>query len=177
MSRIGLKPISLPDNVSVEVNDAENSVTVKGPKGELTRTFSRNLELSNEDGTLSLSRKDENKQTKQLHGTFRAHINNMVEGVTNGWSKELKIVGVGYRAALNGKTINFKLGYSHEINMEVPEGLEVEVNKNTQIIVKGNDKEKVGSFAANIKKLRKPDAYKGKGIRYADEVIRLKDGK
>jgi len=177
MSRIGLKPISLPDNVSVEVNDAENSVTVKGPKGELTRTFPKNLELSNEDGTLSLSRKDENKHTKQLHGTFRAHINNMVEGVTNGWSKELKIVGVGYRAALNGKTINFKLGYSHEINVEVPEGLEVEVNKNTQIIVKGNDKEQVGSFAANIKKLRKPDAYKGKGIRYADEIIRLKDGK
>jgi len=177
MSRIGLKPISLPDNVSVEVNDAENSVTVKGPKGELTRSFSRNLELSNEDGTLSLSRKNEDKHTKQLHGTFRAHINNMVEGVTNGWSKELKIVGVGYRAALNGKTINFKLGYSHEINLEVPEGIDAEVNKNTQIIIKGNDKEKVGSFAANIKKLRKPDAYKGKGIRYADEIIRLKDGK
>lgn len=177
MSRIGLKPISLPDNVSVEFNDAENSVTVKGPKGELTRVLPKDLELSNEDGTISLSRKNENKHTKQLHGTFRAHINNMTKGVLDGWSKELKIVGVGYRATLSGKTINFKLGYSHEINMEVPENLEVEVNKNTQIIVRGNDKETVGSFAANIKKLRKPDAYKGKGIRYVDEVIRLKDGK
>lgn len=176
MSRIGLKPISLPDNVSVEVN-AENSVTVKGPKGELTRTLPASLELSNENGTLSLNRKDERKHTKQLHGTFRAHLNNMCEGVTTGWVKELKIVGVGYRATLQGKTINFKLGYSHEINVEVPANLEVEVNKNVQIIVRGIDKEAVGTFAANIKKLRKPDAYKGKGIRYANEIIRLKDGK
>lgn len=176
MSRIGLKPISLPENVSVEVN-AENSVTVKGPKGELTRALPASLELSNDNGTLSLSRKNELKQTKQLHGTFRAHLNNMVEGVLNGWTKELKIVGVGYRAALAGKKITFKLGYSHEIIVEVPANLEVEVNKNVQIIVKGIDKESVGSFAANIKKLRKPDAYKGKGIRYADEIIRLKDGK
>lgn len=176
MSRIGIKPISLPDNVSVDIN-AENSVTVKGPKGELTRVFPSNLELSNEDGTLSLSRKDENKHTKQLHGTFRAHLNNMCEGVLNGWTKELKIVGVGYRAAISGNKITFKLGYSHECVLEIPQGLEAEVVKNTQIFVRGIDKELVGGFAANIKKLRKPDAYKGKGIRYAGEVIKLKDGK
>jgi len=176
MSRIGLKPIEIPNGVEVKVND-DNLVEVKGPKGSLKEQFDPNMDIKIEGNVLVVSRPNELKKNKSLHGLTRTLIANMIEGVTNGYSKKLEIVGTGYRAQKQGKKLVLNLGYSHPIEMEDPEGIEVEVPAQTQIIVKGINKQLVGNYAAKIRDLRKPEPYKGKGIKYADEVIRRKVGK
>ena len=176
MSRIGNKLITVPAGVTVEVA-AGNEVTVKGPKGSLTRTFSSLMEIHVEDNVVTVKRPNDEKHTKQLHGTTRALLHNMVVGVSEGYTKELEVNGVGYRAQKSGKTLNLSLGYSHPVDMVDPEGIEVEVPDQATIIVKGIDKEKVGQYAAEIRSKREPEPYKGKGIKYADEVIRRKVGK
>lgn len=176
MSRIGNKLITIPEKVTVQVNDG-NEVTVKGPKGTLTRTFSALMDICVEDGVVTVKRPNDAKHTKQLHGTTRALLNNMVVGVSEGYSKELELVGIGFRANVKGNTLNMQVGFSHPSMLDIPEGLEVAVDKNTHIKVSGIDKQAVGEFAANIRAVRKPEPYKGKGIRYAGEHIRRKEGK
>lgn len=176
MSRIGNKTITIPAGCEVTVSD-KNEVTVKGPKGTLTRQFSPLIEIKVEGAEVNCVRANEAKQTKQLHGTTRALINNMIVGTTEGFKKQLDIVGIGYRAALQGKVLNLVLGYSHEINYEIEEGITVEVPNNTTIVVSGVDKQRVGEVAAQIRGFRKPEPYKGKGIKYSDEVINRKEGK
>lgn len=176
MSRIGKKPISLPNGVEVTVGEG-NVVTVKGAKGSLTSTFNTDMVIKVADGTLEVERPSESKLHRTIHGTTRALLNNMVVGVTEGFKKQLKMIGVGYRAQLQGKKLVISAGYSHPVEMEVPEGLTVEVPKNTDIIVLGTDKQLVGEFAANIRKVRPPEPYLGKGIRYIDEYVRRKEGK
>jgi len=176
MSRIGKKPISLPNDVEVTV-EAGNVLTVKGPKGTLTSTFIPELKITVENGQLEVERPSETKFHRSIHGTTRALINNMVVGVTEGFKKQLKMIGVGYRAQLQGNTLVILAGYSHPVNMEVPEGLTVEVPKNTDIIVSGIDKQLVGEFSANIRAVRPPEPYLGKGIRYVGEYVRRKEGK
>ena len=176
MSRIGKKPISLPNDVEVTV-EAGNVLTVKGPKGTLTGTFNTELTITVENGQLEVERPSETKFHRSIHGTTRALINNMVVGVTEGFKKQLKMIGVGYRAQLQGNTLVILAGYSHPVNMEVPEGLTVEVPKNTDIIVSGIDKQLVGEFSANIRAVRPPEPYLGKGIRYVGEYVRRKEGK
>ena len=176
MSRIGNKTITIPAGCEVTVSD-KNEVTVKGPKGTLTRQFSPLIEIKVEGAEVKCVRANEAKQTKQLHGTTRALINNMIVGTTEGFKKQLDIVGIGYRAALQGKVLNLVLGYSHEINYEIEEGITVEVPNNTTIVVSGVDKQRVGEVAAQIRGFRKPEPYKGKGIKYSDEVINRKEGK
>lgn len=176
MSRIGNKTITIPAGCEVTVSD-KNEVTVKGPKGTLTRQFSPLIEIKVEGAEVKCVRANEAKQTKQLHGTTRALINNMIVGTTEGFKKQLDIVGIGYRAALQGKVLNLALGYSHEINYEVEEGITIEVPNNTTIVVSGVDKQRVGEVAAQIRGFRKPEPYKGKGIKYSDEVINRKEGK
>ncbi len=175
MSRIGKMPIAIPSGVTFNVAE-NNTVTVKGPKGELTRTLPSSLTIKQEDGNVIVERPNDEKENRALHGLTRSLINNMVIGVTEGYSKTLEINGVGYRAAKQGKKLTLSLGYSHPVEMEDPEGITTEV-KDNQIIVSGISKEAVGQYAAVIRDKRPPEPYKGKGIKYADEVIRRKVGK
>ena len=176
MSRIGRMPIAIPAGVTVEIAE-NNKVTVKGPKGTLERVLAPEMEIKIEGAEIVVSRPNDLKRMKSLHGLTRTLINNMVIGVTAGYQKVLEINGVGYRAAKQGKTLTLSLGYSHPVEMVDPEGIETTVENQTKITVKGIDKEKVGQFAAEIRSKRGPEPYKGKGIKYADEVIRRKVGK
>ena len=176
MSRIGRMPIAVPAGVTVDVAE-NNKVTVKGPKGTLERVLPEGMEIKVEENVINVTRPDETKRMKSLHGLTRTLINNMVVGVTEGYAKKLEVNGVGYRAQKNGKTLVLNLGYSHPVELADPEGLEVEVPDQNTIIVKGIDKEKVGQYAAEIRSKREPEPYKGKGIKYSDEVIRRKVGK
>ncbi|MCD7866120.1 MAG: 50S ribosomal protein L6 [Clostridiales bacterium] len=175
MSRIGRMPIAIPDGVTVTIAE-NNQVTVKGPKGTLERVLPAEMEIKQEGAEILVSRPNDLKKMKSLHGLTRTLINNMIIGVTEGYSKTLEINGVGYRAAKSGKKLTLTLGYSHPVEMTDPEGLESTVDGN-KIIVKGIDKEKVGQYAAEIRSKRAPEPYKGKGIKYEDEVIRRKVGK
>ena len=176
MSRIGKLPVVIPAGVTVEIKD-NNLVTVKGPKGTLEKAFARELTLEQNNGEVVVKRPNDNKKEKSLHGLTRALLQNMVDGVSNGFEKKLEINGVGYRAAKQGKTLTLTLGYSHPVTMEDPEGVETVLEGTNTIFVKGIDKEKVGQYAAEIRSKRGPEPYKGKGIKYADEVIRRKVGK
>ena len=176
MSRIGRMPVAIPAGVTVTI-ESGNKVTVKGPKGELTRTFAPELSIEEKDGHIIISRPNDVKRIKALHGLTRSLINNMVIGTSAGYQKVLEVNGVGYRAAKQGKKLTLSLGYSHPVEMEDPEGIETVLDGQNIIIVKGIDKEKVGQFAAEIRDKRRPEPYKGKGIKYADEVIRRKVGK
>ena len=175
MSRIGRMPIAIPAGVSVEIAE-NNKVTVKGPKGTLERVLPSDMEIKKEGEEIIVSRPNDLKKMKSLHGLTRTLIHNMVVGVTDGYEKKLEVNGVGYRASKSGKKLTLNLGYSHPVEMEDPEGIETVVDGNN-IIVKGIDKEKVGQFAAEIRDKRRPEPYKGKGIKYADETIRRKVGK
>ena len=176
MSRIGRMPIAIPAGVMVEVAE-NNKVTVKGPKGTLERVLPSEMEIKAEDGHVVVSRPNDLKKMKSLHGLTRTLIANMVTGVTQGYEKVLEINGVGYRAAKQGKELTLTLGYSHPVIMVDPDGIETVLDGQNKITVKGIDKEKVGQFAAEIRDKRRPEPYKGKGIKYADEVIRRKVGK
>ena len=176
MSRIGNKTITIPAGVEIEVA-AGNEVTVKGPKGTLSRKFSTQLEIKIEDGALTVTRLNEQKHTKQLHGTTRALLNNMIVGTHEEFVKRLELVGIGYRAALNGNKLTLNIGYSHPVEFEVEDGVRIEVPSPTEIVVAGIDKQRVGEWASNIRAVRKPEPYKGKGIRYKGEHIRRKEGK
>ena len=176
MSRIGRMPIAIPAGVTVEVAE-NNKVTVKGPKGTLERVLPAEMEIKLDGTTVTVSRPNDLKKMKSLHGLTRTLIHNMVVGVTEGYEKKLEVNGVGYRAQKNGKTLVLSLGYSHPVEMTDPEGIEVAVDGQNLIIVKGIDKEKVGQYAAEIRSKREPEPYKGKGIKYVDEVIRRKVGK
>jgi large subunit ribosomal protein L6 len=176
MSRVGRAPIEIPAGVEVNVN-ADNLVTVKGPLGELSESIDKDMKIVIEDNVLTVERPSDNKRHRSLHGLSRALINNMVIGVAKGYEKKLQIVGVGYRAAKNGKNLDLTLGFSHPVVMEDPEGITVEVPTNTEIVVKGIDKQLVGNYAAKIRDWRKPEPYKGKGIRYVGEYVRRKEGK
>ena len=173
MSRIGNRILTIPAGVTVEENDGV--VTVKGPKGELKQKMLKDITMKIEGDQLTLERKDES--AKAMHGTMNSVVNNMIIGVTKGYEKGLEIIGVGYRFNVQGKKLVINAGYSHPVNMMVPEGLTVESVSNTEITVKGIDKVLVGEFAANIRKVRLPEPYKGKGIRYKDEHVRRKEGK
>ena len=176
MSRIGNKAISIPAGVTVTVAEG-NLVTVKGPKGELTAQFNSELEIIVEATMAEVKRPNDTKVMKTFHGTTRALLNNMVVGVSEGFKKQLEINGVGYRAQLQGNKLVVSAGYSHPVEKEIPEGVKVELPKNTVIVISGIDKQVVGQFAAEIREIRKPEPYKGKGIKYSDEVIRRKEGK
>lgn len=176
MSRIGNKIITLPTGVEVKI-EKNNVVTVTGPKGTLTREFSPLIKITNENGVLKFVRANEEKHTKQLHGTTRALVNSMVEGVTNGFKKDLKIEGIGFKAALQGETLVLNLGYSHQVKIDALEGVKISVTSPTEISVEGIDKQIVGQMAALIREARKPEPYGGKGIRYKDERVRRKVGK
>jgi large subunit ribosomal protein L6 len=176
MSRIGKQPVEIPGGVEVSVDDA-NQVTVKGPRGSLSQTMHPNMRIVVEDGTARVERPDDLGFNRGLHGLTRTLLANMVTGVTQGFEKRLSIVGVGYRAAMKGKDIEIQVGYSHPVLVNQPEGIEFEVPSPTSIVVRGNDKAQVGEIAANIRKIRKPEPYKGKGIRYENEVVRKKAGK
>jgi len=175
VSRIGNKPVVIPVGVTIDLKD--NTVTVKGPKGELSYTFNQNITLVQNEGEVVFTRPDDSKENKTIHGTTRAVFNNMVVGVTEGFQRELELIGVGYRAQLQGKKLVLNVGYSHPVEFTPEEGLEIEVPSNTKVIVKGYDKQKVGELAANIRGVRPPEPYKGKGIRYVDEFVRRKEGK
>ena len=175
MSRIGRLPITIPAGVDVTI-DGQN-VTVKGPKGTLSRQLHPDMTVSKEDGTIVVTRPTEQKTHKQLHGLTRTLVNNMVVGVTTGYRKPLEITGVGYRAALVGRKLQLNLGYSHSIVFNAPDGITFAVENPTRLGVQGIDKQLVGEVAANIRKLRKPEPYKGKGIRYAGEQVQRKAGK
>ncbi len=175
MSRIGKKPIEIPSGVEISINDM--TVSVKGPKGSLTRVFHKDMILRKEENQLIVERPSDEKIHRALHGTTRSILSNMIEGVTNGYQKTLVLVGVGYRATKSGNKVVVNVGYSHPVEVEPEEGIELEVPEQTKIIVKGIDKERVGEVAANIRSIRKPEPYKGKGIKYADERIRRKEGK
>ena len=175
MSRIGNKPVVIPAGVTIDLKD--NTVTVKGPKGELSYTFNQNITLVQNEGEVVFTRPDDSKENKTIHGTTRAVFNNMVVGVTDGFQKELELIGVGYRAQLQGKKLVLNVGYSHPVEFTPEEGIEIEVPSNTKVIVKGYDKQKVGELAANIRGVRPPEPYKGKGIRYVNEFVRRKEGK
>lgn len=175
MSRIGLKPIEIPEKVEVKVDG--HIVTVKGPKGELTRKVHEDMNVKLEDNLVTVERQNDLKEQRALHGTTRSLIANMIEGVQNGFEKHLEVIGVGYRVQKQGNKLSVSAGYSHNVEIEQPEGIEIEVPKNTEIIVKGYDKELVGAIAANIRAVRSPEPYKGKGIRYKGEHVRRKEGK
>ena len=175
MSRIGKRVLTIPENVNVEVTD--NTVTVKGPKGTLNQNIIKTLKVSVEDNKLTVEKLKEDKFTNQMHGTTNANINNMIIGVTEGYKKGLEIIGVGYRFAVSGNTLTIQAGYSHPVKLEIPEGISVNAISATEIEVVGIDKVVVGEFAANIRKVRQPEPYKGKGIRYKGEHVRRKEGK
>ena len=175
MSRIGRMPIAVPSGVTVDIAE-NNHVTVKGPKGTLERTLPAEMSIKLEDSVITVTRPNDLKRMKSLHGLTRTLINNMVVGVTDGYTKLLEVNGVGYRASKSGKKLTLNLGYSHPVEMTDPEGIESTVEGN-KITVKGIDKEKVGQYAAEIRDKRRPEPYKGKGIKYADEIIRRKVGK
>jgi len=175
MSRIGKLPIPLPTGVTVEINGQD--VAVKGPKGELKLTVAKPITISQEDGNVIVARPDDEAISKSLHGLTRTLIANNVHGVSEGFTKALEIVGTGYRAALKGSTVELSLGFSHPVVVTPPEGITLVVEGNTKIIVSGIDKQAVGEMAANIRKLRKPEPYKGKGVRYEGERVRRKAGK
>jgi large subunit ribosomal protein L6 len=175
MSRIGKQPVAIPDGVTVTVGD--ESISVKGPKGKLDRSLPGQITVSVEDGQVVFARPDDKKENRSLHGLVRALTNNMVVGVTDGFAKGLEIEGVGYRAEVKGNTLVLTLGFSHPVEMPVPDGLSVKMDGNTKLSVEGVDKQAVGQFAADIRRLRPPEPYKGKGIRYAGEHIRRKVGK
>ena len=176
MSRIGRMPIAVPAGVTVEIAE-NNKVTVKGPKGTLERVLPEEMTIKLEDGHVVVTRPNDLKKMKSLHGLTRTLINNMVVGVTQGYEKVLEVNGVGYRAAKSGNKLTLNLGYSHPVEMIDPEGVETVLDGQNKITVKGIDKEKVGQYAAEIRDKRRPEPYKGKGIKYADEVIRRKVGK
>ena len=176
MSRIGKKPITVPAGVEVSVSDT-NLVTVKGPKGTLSEQISKNIKVEVEAGVIKLSPVEETRDANAKHGLSRSLINNMVHGVTEGYEKKLTMIGVGYKAEKKGNVLVMQLGYSHPVEMPDPEGITTEVTSPTDITVKGADKALVGNYAANIRKWRKPEPYKGKGIRYVDEYVRRKEGK
>ena len=175
MSRIGRAPITVPAGVTVSVDGRD--VTVKGPKGELKMTVAPNMKVEVNEGVVTVSRPNDEKENRSLHGLTRTLVNNMVLGVSEGFSKTLEVNGVGYRAAKEGKNLVLNIGYSHQVIMPEPEGIEVEVPNPNQIIVKGIDKQKVGQFAAEVRGKRPPEPYKGKGIKYDYEVVRRKEGK
>lgn len=176
MSRIGKKPVPIPAGVQVKINGSE--VTVKGPKGELQRTFSDVITVAQDGGELKVTRPDDMRETRALHGLTRALLNNMVEGVTNGFKKIMVVEGVGYRAEMTGQNLMLYLGYSHPIMIVPPDGIKLEADPKAKTIsVAGIDKEKVGEVSAEIRALRPPEPYKGKGIRYDKEVVRRKAGK
>ena len=176
MSRIGRMPIAIPAGVTVTIAE-NNVVTVKGPKGTLERQLPAEMEIKEADGHITVSRPNDLKKMKSLHGLTRTLINNMIHGVTEGYEKKLEVNGVGYRAQKQGKKLTLSLGYSHPVEMEDPEGIETVLDGQNIIIVKGISKEKVGQYAAEIRDNRRPEPYKGTGIKYADEVIRRKVGK
>ena len=176
MSRIGLKPITVPAGVEVTIAEG-NHVTVKGPKGTLEKQFDAALTITKEGDVITVARPTNNKQHRSLHGLTRTLINNMITGVNAGFEKKLELVGVGYRAQKQGNKLVMNLGFSHPVEMEDPEGITVEMDGQNKIIIKGIDKEKVGQYAAEIRTKRAPEPYKGKGIKYEDEVIRRKVGK
>ena len=175
MSRIGIQPVIVPKGVTVTVN--ENVLHVKGSKGELTQSFEPLVSIAVNDGEVQVSRTNESKQAKSMHGLYRSLLNNMVAGVSQGFLKTLIINGVGYRAEVNGKILILNLGYSNPIEYEIPEGVQLNVDGNTKVVVSGIDKALVGQVAAEIRKLRPPEPYKGKGIRYDNENVRRKVGK
>jgi large subunit ribosomal protein L6 len=175
MSRIGRKPIDLPDGVTVDITSGR--VAVKGPKGELAENVSPDMKVEQENGTLTVTRPTDRGEHRALHGLTRSLIANMVEGVTSGYERRLEIQGVGYRANLRGRTLELALGYSHPVTIEAPEGVEFEVPQPTEVVVRGIDKQLVGQVAADIRKRRPPEPYKGKGIRYKGEQVTRKVGK
>ena len=175
MSRIGRKPIAIPKGVEVSVKD--NEVTVKGPKGTLTRTMHPEMKIKVEENEVLVERPSDSRQHRALHGTTRSLIANMVKGVSEGFSKKLELVGVGYRAQMRGNKLVLNVGYSHPVEGEAEEGIKIEVPSATEVVVSGIDKERVGAVAANIRAFREPEPYKGKGIKYSDEHIRRKEGK
>jgi large subunit ribosomal protein L6 len=175
MSRIGSSPITLPATVEVTIDGTH--LTVKGPKGTLERDVDERMSLVLDDGVLSVARSDDERDTKAIHGLTRALVNNMVLGVSEGFRKELQMVGVGYRANLQGKRLELQVGFSHPVQMEAIDGIDFEVPEPTKIIISGIDKERVGQVAADIRRVRPPEPYKGKGIRYVDEYVRKKAGK
>lgn len=175
MSRIGLKPIAIPAGVDFSING--NTVTVKGPNGTLTMDKHPNISVSADGSEIKVSRPDDAKENRALHGLTRSLIANMVEGVTTGFKKVLEVNGVGYRVQLQGTDLVMNLGYSHQVIMKAPEGVKIECHSATQIIISGADKQAVGQFAAQVREKRPPEPYKGKGIKYAEEHIRRKEGK
>ena len=175
MSRIGKRPITVPDKVTVTI-DGQN-VAVKGPKGALERSLPSQINLEQDGNTINVMRVNESRVCRQLHGLSRTLVSNMVEGVSLGFQKRLQIQGVGYRAQAQGRKLTLNVGYSHPIEMDMPEGIQVAVERNTEVIISGIDKEMVGNIAAQIRAVRPPEPYKGKGIRYAGEQIRRKAGK
>ena len=175
MSRIGKKPITLPEGVTATVEG--QTITVKGPKGSLEFTYKSTMTLTLKESEIVIERPSDSKEDKSIHGTTRAIINNMVVGVSTGYTKKLKMIGVGYRAVMQGVQLVISAGYSHPVKFDIPEGLSVELPKNTLINVSGIDKQLVGEFSANIRGVRPPEPYLGKGIRYVDEYVRRKEGK
>ena len=176
MSRIGKKPIEIPAGVTVTIAD-DNTVTVKGAKGELTRSFNPDMIIKVEENVLTVSRPSENKEHRALHGTTRSLLGNMVEGVSKGFERGLELIGVGYRASKSGNKLVLNVGYSHPVEITPESGIEIDVPSQTKVVVKGTDKERVGAIAANIRDVRPPEPYKGKGIRYEGEFVRRKEGK
>ena len=176
MSRIGRQPVDIPAGVTVKLED-DNVVVVKGPKGELKQKVNPAIKVEIGDTQVNFTRPNDKKENRSMHGLYRALVNSMVLGVTQGFQKELTIVGVGYRAQVKGKNLELNMGYSHPVVMKAPEGITFETPSNTQIFVKGIDKQLVGQVAANVRAVRKPEPYLGKGIRYADEYVRRKEGK
>lgn len=175
MSRIGLKPIEIPEGVEVKLDG--NKVSVKGPKGELSKEIHENMTLKMEDNVVTIERHNDLKENRSLHGTSRTMIANMIQGVTQGFEKSLEISGVGYRAHKQGNKLVVSAGYSHPVEIDAIDGIEIDVPENTKLTVKGIDKELVGAIAANIRAIRPPEPYKGKGIRYVGEYVRRKEGK
>lgn len=175
MSRIGNAPVVIPEGVEVKVDG--NTVTAKGPKGTLTRTVDKNIAVQVKDGEILFTRPDDNKKNRSLHGLSRSLVANIVEGVLNGFKKELEVNGVGYRVLMQGSTLVMNIGFSHQIEYAAPEGITIETPEANKIVVTGADKQKVGQVAAEIRGYRPPEPYKGKGIRYVDEYVRRKEGK
>jgi len=175
MSRIGKKPITIP--AGVEFKNEDNLITVKGPKGTLTQQIHPNITVNVDGGVITVTRPDDNKLNRSLHGLSRTLIANMIEGVTNGYKKELDVLGVGYRVQMQGKTLVMNLGYSHQVIVEPIEGITIEAPGPNKVVISGPDKQKVGQFAAEVREKRPPEPYKGKGIRYTDEYVRRKEGK